>query len=123
MKWHKNRAQTFIEQAFTDWGWDFIPRYEFAQVVSKKGGRIPFSYAVIDKSIIPWTPLLLIDLVLDGERSSVAQNRELKKAFVARAGLPYVELHAPAVSGMEYELFLEDFRARIEQTSFDTEKV
>lgn len=122
MKWHKNRAQAFIERAFNEWGWDFIERYEFAQVVSERGGRIPFSYAIIDKSIIPWKPLLLIDLVLEGEKPSVTQNREQKKAFISRAGLPYVELRAPIVSGMEYELFLEDFRARIEQTDFNADK-
>lgn len=121
MKWHKSRAEAFVERAFADWSWNFIHRYEFAQVLSEKGGRIPFSYAVIDKSIIPWKPLLLVDIVLDGERPSVAQNRERKKAFVVRAGFPYVELRATAID-TSYELFLEDFRARIEQTNFDTDR-
>lgn len=107
--WLKTQSakEKFLEKLLKELQLDYNKEHSFRDCVSPLGNRLRFDFCLLDKSSIPWKPLLVIEIqgkhhitdAYGAERfSEIIEHDRIKKEFCQKNNLPLLEM------------FGEDFR-------------
>lgn len=95
-----------LENILTDLKYDFISQYGFNDLRGDLGGKLRFDFCIVDKSIIPYKPLLLIEY--QGAHhykkyETQHQYDELKKQYCEKHNYPLIEIIYKDITGITYD--------------------
>lgn len=98
----KPNGEIILEKTLKELKYDFCPQYSFKDLRGDLGGRLRFDFALLDKSSIPFKPLMLIEFQgqqhYDGSTffdnmERLLKNDKLKKEYCLKNNLPLLEVY------------------------------
>lgn len=94
--------EKILENILTDLKYDFISQYGFNDLRGDLGGKLRFDFCIIDKSIIPYKPLLLIEYQGAHDYERQHKYNELKKQYCEKHNYPLIEIIYKDIIGITY---------------------
>ena len=96
-------GEKILEKLLTELGYDFNTEHTFKDCLSPLGNRLRFDFCLLDKSSIPWKPILLIELQgkhhfnpVYGQQAfqEIQTNDKIKADWCKEKGLPFLEIYS-----------------------------
>ena len=85
-----HEPKAFLENILKELGYDFCSKYSFNDLRTELGGKPIFDFAILDKSSIPFKPLMIIQFM--SPRYLKNKNTQLKTDYCRTHNYPLLEI-------------------------------